>query len=791
MDSGVFVLIYLIVSMMVCLSCLYLAIFRKKKHLILFTLAFFCFCISGIVLALQNSANIVLSVLFGNLFTCFAVLLLHASFRSFFGGRPLFPVRFVIYLIALAALCIFTTVIRYNLIVRSAGLGLFYTWMFLDLLLYLRTQISVLEKKVHILICASVIANTLSYMIRVALVILLMNPDAARFSGGILNNYVLSSYIVTSLLWFESMILLDDSDLMDKMKRSEEKYRLLAESASDVIWVLNLPRRELTYISPSIKAQRGYSPEEIMCMPIEEMLTEESYRALQEEIRTLLHEKTENQISRQPRYVEILQLCKNGEPLWSEVSLRYRQNRANETEIIGISRNINERKLEEEKIEYLNTHDPVTGLLNLNALRAMYAERDPSCCDGLSVIFMDIDNFRVINDSLGHTAGDRMIAELGAKLKTCVAERGMVFRSNGDEFIVVAETDDLNKIRHIAEEIKQAVSAEIQVDNRKFFLTSSIGVCAGKCHENFEQAVKNADTAMFISKKTKNTVTFYTSSFNHTKTREMIIEEDIRSAEDNRELILHYQPIIDLRTGKTAQAEALLRWKHPELGLIPPGDFIALAENTKMIIPITDWIIEEICDQINRWRSAGLSPFAVGINLSAVYIENCGDQLPEKISEILRRKNLEPSAIHFEITESSVIQNIDTVRSVFTELHRRGIHLALDDFGTGYSSLGYVKDLPLSILKLDRMFIQMIDQDEKQQTIVRGMVGIAHGLGMQVVAEGVETPQQVKMLKNFRCDYIQGYYFSRPIESHTFENYLRSEDATQKLRRLSSGYLSE
>jgi len=294
---------------------------------------------------------------------------------------------------------------------------------------------------------------------------------------------------------------------------------------------------------------------------------------------------------------------------------------------------------------------------------------------------------------------------------------------------VVAETDELDEVRQMANEIKQTVSAEILVDNRKFFLTSSIGVCAGKCHENFEQAVKNADTAMFISKKTKNTVTFYTSSFNHTKTREMIIEEDIRSAADNRELILHYQPIIDLRTGKTAQAEALLRWKHPELGLIPPGDFIALAENTKMIIPITDWIIEEICDQINRWRSAGLSPFAVGINLSAVYIENCGDQLPEKISEILRRKNLEQSAIHFEITESSVIQNIDTVRSVFTELHRRGIHLALDDFGTGYSSLGYVKDLPLSILKLDRMFIQMIDQDEKQQTIVRNCARVGHAGG--------------------------------------------------------------
>lgn len=500
MDAGVFILIYLIVSMMVCLSCFYLALFRKKKHLILFTLSFLGFCTSGVVLALQNNSNIVASVLLGNLFSCGAILLLHASFRSFFDDLPIFPKRFAVYPIVLIAICLGTTLIQYNLILRSIGLGLFYISMFFDLLLYLRKRILLLEKKVHILLCTSVIANILSYVVRVILVVLTMNPNAPRFSGGLMNNYVLASYVITSLLWFESIILLDDSDLMEKIMRSEEKYRLLAESASEVIWVMNASRNKLTYISPSITAMRGYSPQEMMQMPLRQVLEGKSYDILTEEIKALLVDGVENPEKQQTRYVEIQQPHKNGGKVWVEVSLRYRINDAHEIEILGISRNVNERKLEEEKIEYLNTHDALTGLWNLNTLRSIYGEQDMSE-NNLSVIFLDIDNFRMINDTLGHTAGDQMIAEIASKLNACVGTRGKVFRNNGDEFIVVTDLKDSQQVVFLAEEIKQAVCAQILIDRRTFFLTASIGICGESSSETLEQAIKYADAAMFISKK--------------------------------------------------------------------------------------------------------------------------------------------------------------------------------------------------------------------------------------------------------------------------------------------------
>lgn len=266
----------------------------------------------------------------------------------------------------------------------------------------------------------------------------------------------------------------------------------------------------------------------------------------------------------------------------------------------------------------------------------------------------------------------------------------------------------------------------------------------------------------------------------------MIIEEDLRSVTQDNGLILHYQPIVNIRTGEITRAEALIRWEHPELGLIPPGDFIAIAEKTKTIIPSTDWIIEQVCKQINEWKQEGLSEMSVGINLSAVYIENSSELFASNISEIIRKHKLDPSEVTFEITETTVIQNMDAIKPLFAKLHRRGIGLSLDDFGTGYSSLGYVKDIPLSVIKLDRMFIQMIDQEEKQQTIVQGMIAIAHGLGMQVVAEGVETAEQATILNRFHCDFIQKYYFSRPVVADTLLGYIRSGDAKKRLDTLDS-----
>ena len=441
--------------------------------------------------------------------------------------------------------------------------------------------------------------------------------------------------------------------------------------------------------------------------------------------------------------------------------------------LIGTFLDITDRKKREEEIRYLSVHDPQTGLLNRNAIRMLQLEEDKaaSFSGTRSVIFLDIDNFRVVNDALGHSAGDRMITELAAKVKACVGNRGLVYRYESDEFIVVIETTDEDYVYQIAKELLQAVSNQIQLNNRIFFLTTSIGICVGRQDEPLFKTIKNADTALYIAKKQKNHIATYDVSMEQTRTRETILEEDMQKALDKGEFVLHYQPIFDIKQSEITQAEALIRWNHPELGRVSPAEFIPIAERTKLIIPISNWVITEVCNRIAEWETLGIHDIMIGLNLSLRCFENRSNELKDYIIQSIKQAGIKPASIKLEITESVFMTNMEEILVFFRELKRFGVKMALDDFGTGYSSFGYMKDLPLDIMKLDRSLINDVVDDERAQMIVQSMITIIHGLQLHVVAEGVETLGQFEFLKGNNCDFIQGYFFSRPLPQHEFVQY--------------------
>lgn len=554
----------------------------------------------------------------------------------------------------------------------------------------------------------------------------------------------------------------------------EEKYRLLADTTADVIWVYNVSTGKFVYISPSIKDLRGFTVEEAMAQHFVDKLAFDSGHHFMEEI-----SRTTQEFIAEPdnpkRYIyEVQQPCKNGEIIWVETSSRYRYNGLGEIEIVSSSRNINERKLKEEEIRYIDFHDPLTGLLNRKALSKSFA--DVKAKKGKkSVILVNIDNFRVINDALGHYEGDQVLLEMASKILKCVGISGLVYRYGGDEYVIIVESHDWQFVEQLASQVFKSISTQFMVARRLFYLTASIGISFGSETEGLEQTVKNADTALYAAKKERNKIVIYVPEMDQTRTREAILEKDMKVALEKGEFELHFQPIYDINKGVFNHAEALLRWNHPYLGRISPADFIPIAEKSKLIIPITDWVIREACQAVRNWQEMGITEMTVSINISLLSFENRGSELVESVASGIYQAGIKPAFVKLEITESILIRDTEEIVKVFYELKQMGVKLALDDFGTGYSSFGCMKDLPLDIIKLDRSLISNMVTDEREQMIAESMITIIHGLGIQVVAEGVETEEQLEFLEKFGCDFIQGYLFSRPLTTVAFTDYCFSK----------------
>jgi diguanylate cyclase (GGDEF)-like protein/PAS domain S-box-containing protein len=435
----------------------------------------------------------------------------------------------------------------------------------------------------------------------------------------------------------------------------------------------------------------------------------------------------------------------------------------------GIGRDITSQKQAEQRIQYLATHDPLTGLPNRvmfsqllsDALAAARQQR--RMC---AVLFIDLDRFKVINDTQGHEAGDKLLQEAARRLNQMVRTSDVVARLGGDEFVVLVQgTGNQEQISVVARKILAALTEPMQIGDQEYRITASVGISIYPIDAEDEPSLmKNADMAMYLAKEEgKNTFQFYSQNIQKRSLERLALETNLRRALEQQQFSLHYQAKLDLRSGKIAGVEALLHWESPILGVVPPAQFIPLAEETGLIVPIGQWVLRRACAQNVAWQRAGLPPISIAVNLSARQFAD--ENLLADIAAALGDTGLDPKLLELEITEGMVMHNADRAATLLAAIKAMGVRLAIDDFGTGYSSLAQIKRYPLDTLKIDRSFIHDLPRDAEDKAITEAIIAMAKTLDLTVVAEGVETREQLELLRSLACDQIQGYYFSRPGEA--------------------------
>ena len=444
----------------------------------------------------------------------------------------------------------------------------------------------------------------------------------------------------------------------------------------------------------------------------------------------------------------------------------------------GTVEDITERKLYEKRIEQQANYDTLTGLANRSLLNdrlqqsimtaALYGTR-------LAVIFVDLDRFKYINDSLGHHVGDQLLCEMSRRLSSCVREGDTVSRLGGDEFVLLLNgLGEVDAVASLMERLLDEITLPWITQSGQFDVTSSIGIALYPDDGSDAQTLlKHADSAMYRAKELgRNNFQFFTEELNAMMTERLELETGLRRALERNQFCLYYQPRVDIRTGAITGAEALLRWRVSDQEMMQPGKFIPVAEETGLIVPIGEWALREACQQNLAWQQVGLSPLVVAVNVSLRQFQR--DDFLQTVSSVLQQTGLAAAALELEVTESSVMHNAERLIDMLSNIRALGVHISVDDFGTGYSSLSYLKRFPVDRLKIDRSFVQDILVDKDSEAIVRTIIALGHNLGLKLVAEGVESAEQVAYLLANGCDELQGFYYGRPMPAHEFELLLRT-----------------
>ncbi|HEY3208623.1 MAG TPA: EAL domain-containing protein [Actinomycetota bacterium] len=558
------------------------------------------------------------------------------------------------------------------------------------------------------------------------------------------------------------------------LRQAEVKYRSLVEQIPAIVYIAGVGETgDWLYVSPQIERILGYTPEQWLAHPApfssflhpadrERVLAEEAYSGatgepLRSEFRMVARDGRRVWIRDEAHLVE----DDTGRPLlWQ-----------------GLMSDITELKKAEEQVAFLAYHDKLTRLPN----RAMFEElldlalaRAKRKELAAAVLFMDLDNFKLVNDSLGHEAGDELLQQMGARLREALRETDVVARQGGDEFLVLlsdlergpqttrpdTETS-VNAAEEVAERIHELLKRPFAIGGTEFYITASIGISLFPLDGvDGKSLLKNADAAMYRSKRSAPGTSTVFSKDSVDPLSRLSLATRLRRAVERKEWTLHYQPIVDLSDGHLVSVEALLRWQDPSTGIVPPGDFIPLAEEMGLIEAIGDWVLEEVCRQSQAWRRDGLM-IEVSFNLSPRQLWQ--GNLVNKIIGHLKWMRINPRQVLVEITESTAMIDPDRTMRILEELHTAGLRLAIDDFGTGYSSLSRLKQMPVDILKIDRSFISDIPTDRHSMSMVKAIIQLARGLGMVPLAEGIETEEQWRFLAQSGCALGQGFYFSRPV----------------------------
>ncbi len=559
-------------------------------------------------------------------------------------------------------------------------------------------------------------------------------------------------------------------------KRAEDALQLrerAIESSANAIIISSakLPDYQVEYVNPAFERITGYSARDMIGRNLEMLHGDDHDQIGLEEIRAALREKrTANTVFRSYR--------KDGTLFWNELYVApVKDSSGRVSHFVTSLYDITEMKSYEAELEHQARHDTLTGLANRNVLSdrlsqsivygELYGHR-------VWVLFVDLDRFKFVNDTLGHNAGDLLLKEVASRLKTFTREADTIARLGSDEFVLILpERLDEELSVGLIQRMMDAIARPLQIEGYDFFLSCSIGVAVyPNDGTDPDSLLKHADIAMYRAKEMgNNNYQFYTAAMNERALERLRIEGDLRNALERKELLLYYQPQVDLRTGRMVGMEALIRWKHPQLGMISPTRFIDLAEETGLIVQMGAWVMHTACEQNKAWQRMGLGYLRMSVNLSTRQFFQ--QNLVQQVAEMLEATGLAPHYLEIELTESLVMTDVELAVGILNDLKSIGVQLSIDDFGTGYSSLAYLKSFPIDALKIDQSFVRDITVDQDDAAIVASIISLAHNLRLQVIAEGVETQEQLSYLQRHRCDEMQGFYFSEPVSAADIEILLR------------------
>ena len=554
--------------------------------------------------------------------------------------------------------------------------------------------------------------------------------------------------------------------LQASLRESESRFRALIQNNFDAVLITH-GDDAIAFANREAGALLGYSEQELGALGIQ-ALTD----GAGPQLATLLEQRRQTGSARG----ELRLRHRNGSVFPAEVSSSVFQDRNGLTCAITILRDLTSERRAEEHIEYLAYHDELTGIPNrayfqraAEQILASGQNPDRSC----SLLLIDLDRFKHVNEIIGHGAGDQLLKEVAARLRTCLREGDILARLGGDEFVILMQdADNLEAVSTVARKILEVTSRPLVIDDHEFLVTASIGISSSP-HDgtDLRTLLRNSDMAMYRAKDAgRNAFRYFSPAMEPEGRNRLTTEFALRGALERREFAVHFQPKVNLMSRAVAGMEALVRWHNPEKGLMQPGEFIAIAEETGMIGPIGDWVLREACIQGRNLRDAGHLPLKVSVNLSARQLFDQG--FAQRVADTLDETGFPAECLELEITESMIMRDTPHSILVLEALRATGVRIAIDDFGTGYSSLAYLKQFPIDCVKIDRSFIRDLPEDRDDASITRGIIAMAHNMKLEVVAEGVETVAQLEFLRIHGCDEIQGFLFSEPLVMRDFERYL-------------------
>ena len=571
----------------------------------------------------------------------------------------------------------------------------------------------------------------------------------------------------------------------EALQESQRFIQRIANATPNILYLYDIMQQRNIYANREIAAVLGYPPEETRRMEselVQNLLHPDDVAQLTDRLRRLDHTQDGEIVETEYRLKQA-----NGEWRWfhSRDTVFARVDGLPQ-QILGAAQDVTERKRAEEQLLHDAFHDALTGLPN----RALFIDRLGQLIGHtkrhqdylFAVLFLDLDRFKVVNDSLGHTIGDQLLIALARRVEACLRPGDSVARLGGDEFtILLDDIQDLQAATRVADRLHQELSLPFNLGGQEVYTTASIGIALSTTgYERPEDVLRDADTAMYRAKgqgKARHEV--FDQAMHARAVRLLQLETDLRRAVEHGQFQVYYQPIVSLSTGRIAGFEALVRWQHPERGLVSPAEFIPVAEETRLINPIGQWVLGEACRQTRAWqqRFPASPPLSISVNLSIKQFTQ--PDLIEQIETILQTTGLDARHLKLEITESLIMETAESATEMLWRLKDLGVQLSIDDFGTGYSSLSYLHRFPIDALKIDRSFVSRMNSEDKNSEIVRTIIALARNLGLGVIAEGVETAEQLAQLRLLECEHGQGYLFSKPVDGEAAAGLITAEPQWQ------------